>query len=277
MRNLILTLVLLVALAPSLSGQGGNKQIACCGQGSAAWLEGKIYVLTVFLSETSQGNYTSHWTKAETDAWFRKLYEAENWLQRQAARYGKRISFSGGYYGLSPAVYVDYIAAGAGVGNERTDWVSVALAAIGYRSPMEFHRWVQSNTDCQSSLVMVVADKPGRSYAMVYDSVYDRERYFVEGVMYYMQYSDGREQYSSSIAHEICHVFGADDLYATFAQSAQTEAVARQYFPNDIMHRTSQNINDLNIGPFSAWLMGLSDREESWYRSLLPSSRLRQR
>ena len=60
-----------------------------------------------------------------------------------------------------------------------------------------------------------------------------------------------------------------------FAQSAQTEAVARQYFPNDIMHRSSQNINDLNIGPFTAWLMGLSDREESWYRSLLPSGRLR--
>ena len=270
MRRLFLTLMLLSLVVPSLSGQNGRPEVGCRGQGSAPKLEGKIYLLTVFLSENDQGTNTSHWSSARTDAWFRKLREAEKWLQNEAARYGKTVSFTGGYFGIDPLAVVDRIESGTGSSDERIDWVQVALTAVGYDSPMQFLRWVQTKTDCQSAAVMIVADKKGRSYSIAYSDCNDRDLYFVEGLMAYMQYENGVEIYPSSIAHELCHVFGAEDLYATFLQTKENEAIARQRFPDDIMIRTGPRLEDRTIGPFTAWLIGLTEKEESWYRSLLP-------
>ena len=277
MRRFILTLLLVTVFVPSVSGQRNEPRVAGRGQGSAARLEGNIYVLTIFLSENARGNNTSYWTSAETDVWFRKLRKAENWLQKEAARYGKRISFTGGYFGLDPLVAVDEIESGTGSGNERVDWVKVALTAVGYESPMAFLKWVQTKTDCQSALIIVVADKKGRSYAIPFSDINNREDFFVEGIMAYTQYESGTGLYPASIAHEICHVFGAEDLYANFSQTEKNEAIARQRFPDDIMIRIEANLENLQIGPFTAWLLGLTDQEEPWYRSLLPPPRDRTR
>jgi hypothetical protein len=104
--------------------------------GSAYSLSGKTYVLTVFISETE-------WAYQEKKEIYDKIYEAEKWLTNQALVYNKKISFSGGNFGLNKTIKVDQIVVGTGSGNEPTDLVSKVLKKIGYKSNMEFVDWVK--------------------------------------------------------------------------------------------------------------------------------------
>ena len=137
---------------------------------------------------------------------------------------------------------------------------------------MDFINWVKQNTDCTNSLVLIIANKKGRGYAMQYSKEMNKEKYFLEGCILYKQYDEKNALASSSIAHEILHLFGAWDLYETFQQSKDREVKAKQLFPNDIMLRTSNNINELKIDKLTAWLVGLSSTEEKWYNWFRPKN-----
>lgn len=234
--------------------------------GSALTLNGKIYVLTVFISETE-------WDYNEKKALYDRLYEAEEWLVEQAGHYGKTLVFEGGEYGLNSTVIMDHIAEGRASGNEPVDLVSNVLRKVGYPGNTRFVEWVRENTGCDNFLVLIFADKAGTGYSMACSSEMDMEKYFLEGCILYKNYSNNRPLASASIAHEILHLFGAWDLYATFSQTKDREEKARQLFPNDVMLRVSYNIRELNIGPLTAWLTGLSDRKEDWFEWFRPRSR----
>ena len=139
---------------------------------------------------------------------------------------------------------------------------------------MSFYNFVINNTNCNNALVLVAAKGKGRSYAIACefntgDLLY-RELHFVEGVMLYEHYEDGNEVPSSGIAHELLHLFGAWDLYENFMQSKAIEELALHLFPNSIMLRISQNINELFIDPVTAWLIGWNKNPESWYDTFNP-------
>ena len=91
----------------------------------------------------------------------------------------------------------------------------------------------------------------------------------MEGIMIYDHSEDG-ETPSSGIAHEILHLFGAWDLYENYMQSKAIEELALYLFPNSIMLRISQNINELIIDPVTAWLIGWNKNPESWYEAFNP-------
>ena len=61
--------------------------------GSSKKLEGKIYVLTIFISE-------SHWDYNNKLKIYNEIYEAENWLVNQAKIYNKKLEFIGGQFGF---------------------------------------------------------------------------------------------------------------------------------------------------------------------------------
>ena len=104
---------------------------------------------------------------------------------------------------------------------------------------------------------------------MAYKDEYDRKKYFLEGTILYTSYEEGVPGCAAGIAHELCHLFGAEDLYATFIQTAENEARARELFPDDIMLRVSYDISTQKIDKLTAWLVGLTDDMEDWYMSFL--------
>jgi hypothetical protein len=234
--------------------------------GSAYSLSDKIYVLTIFISETD-------WIYDEKIKLYNKLFEAQNWLIKEAKKYSQNIKFEGGHFGLDKTVIVDNIQEGTGSGNEPVDIVSSILNKVGYQRNLDFVNWVHQNTDCKNSLVLIFANKKGIGYAMQYNNEMDKEKYFLEGCILFKQYFDGRELASASIAHEFLHLFGAWDLYKTFQQTKDKEKKARKYFQNDIMLRTSYNINELEIGKLTAWLVGLSSYKEEWYEWFCPKNK----
>ena len=225
-------------------------------QGSAKTLSGKTYVLTIFTG-------VNQWSKKDYDAFFSKVHEAQQWLTQQAKRYGEFLSFVNGNFGYPEPIDFN-IARGTASGKESVDYIRLLMKQIGYQSPLDFVRWAKEN-----ALVLVVANKTGTSYAISYNESYDKEKYYLEGAIMFTKYLDGGENCAASIAHEICHLFGAEDLYETFQQTKDNEELARKLYPNDIMLRTSYNINELEINEMTAWFVGLSNNEKKWYRGFI--------
>jgi hypothetical protein len=255
-QSLLLTLLLLGVAA--LSAQEIGKRY----QGSAPALDGNIYVLTYYVTETE-------WTDEEAEWFYGLVLEAEDWLVKQALEYGKEVSFENGIYGIDKPLLMSNIVSGNGSGDEPVDIVSKVMTLMGFDNGLDFVSWVKSNTDCTSCLVLIVANKPGRGYSMAYKNLYSLEKYFLEGSMLYTGFESGKPACAAGIAHEMCHLFGAEDLYETFVQTKENEERARELFPDDIMLSTSYNINKRKIDRLTAWFIGLTDEMEDWYTSFL--------
>ena len=92
--------------------------------GSAYKLEGKVYVLTIFISEY-------HWDYNDKLKLYDEIYEAENWVIDQAKKYNKIVEFQGGNYGLNNTIIINNIPVGTASGNERGDLVDLVLKKVG--------------------------------------------------------------------------------------------------------------------------------------------------
>ncbi len=165
---------------------------------------------------------------------------------------------------MDDTIILDNIPVGTASGNEPTNLVDIVLKKVGYNSVSKFSDWIKYNTNSDNYLVLIIANKKGNGYALPYPKGADK-KYLVEGTILYKRYLDNQSLLSSSIAHEILHLFGAWDLYETFQQPKSREDKARELFPNDIMHRVSYDIDELKIDKLTAWLVGISSFKEDWY------------
>lgn len=229
--------------------------------GSANTLKGNIYVLSVFISEP--GNPWTYDEKLET---YQKQRTAQNWLKDQAAAYNTGIDFSEGQYGLEKDIVMENIHIGQRTYAEKTDWLIdiISHPSINYVYPNALLNWIHANSDCSNVLVIVYAKETGVGYALPY-SWQMSDKYFLETCILYSNYIDGSELTAASIAHEILHLFGAWDLYETYAQTGEREEKARELFPDAIMLRVNFNINELTLSPLTAWLVGLTEKNEPFY------------
>ena len=119
--------------------------------GSAKTLEGNIYVLVCFVSDTDNS-----WSYNEKIDWFEKYYEAVNWIKNQALNYNVTVNFKGGNFGLNADIKLDYNY-GTGSGNEDVTIVSTVLQKVGYKDSLSFYDFVTNNTDCNNALVLIAA------------------------------------------------------------------------------------------------------------------------
>ena len=78
-------------------------------------------------------------------------------------------------------------------------------------------------------------------------------------------------KYPSIIARNILHLFGAADLCKTqYRRNEKKIAVAGKYFPDDIMQDVyAKNLNKLEVGKFTQYLIGWKQRLEPEYQPLL--------
>lgn len=232
--------------------------------GSATTLTGKTYILSVFVSTSN-----APWSKNEKRQCLQRQADAQRWLSNEARKYDSEATFETGNFGLDQDIVLNQIPDGDGSGDENVDWVTTVLKTIGYTSPKEFNDWVHSKTQCQHAVVLIYANGIGTSYAMAYGKGMSERKYFVEGCVLFKQYTNKKDLYAATIAHEILHLYGAWDLYATFSQGGDREAEAKKRYPNDIMLRVTPNVGNLNIGPLTAWLVGLNKKkgdDVDWFR-----------
>ena len=227
--------------------QARNKEY---NAGSAKRLSGSIYVLSVFAGD-------KHWSRTGKEKLMNELYKAAGWISREAARYGKNVSFKYGTYGLDKTIKMA-IAPGHGTGNEDGRVAHKALETVGYKNIGQFYEWFKKNEQCDNCLIVVFAQGRGRSYAVPYTPEYHVD-YFTESCVVYESYEDGTPHGAFGIAHEVLHCFGAEDLYETFQKPKIVEEEAKKRYGDDIMHRFDYDINNLKIDEFTAWCVGLTD------------------
>lgn len=230
----------------------------CRNTGSAKRLEGNVYVITFFVSK-------EEWSVDEKTGIFKQMRDAESWLERTAAGYGKKLRFVNGVHGLFEPFNVDIVPDyDAGGVSENIAMKYLALAGCPYRG---YSDWVRRNSGCEQSLVFVIANSKGRGYATPIGSNVSVDN--PEGAILY--HSTGSPLYAGDIIHEILHLFGAEDLYAVSDKMKEIDRLVEEKFPHEVMHRTHFPLKELMISPLTAWLVGLSDKKEPWFDSFLLS------
>jgi len=115
------------------------------------------------------------------------------------------------------------------------------------------------------SLIFVIANKPGRGYANQFGGDHD----WAEGAVLF--HSAQRPLENRSIIHEFLHLFSAVDLYETDAQTKENSDRMEKMYPKEVMHNHYFPLKELQLSPLTAWLVGLSDKQEPWFESFLLS------
>ena len=98
-------------------------------------------------------------------------------------------------------------------------------------------------------------------------NIYSSER----AVMYYSTDTD-YTYYSvaGTYAHELLHLFGADDLYDNFISPDAAEAL-EHFYPNAIMSVVGNDMEMFGICPYTAYLIGWDSIPEPFDRLLIPA------
>lgn len=234
--------------------------------GSANKLSGKIFTLSCFVS----GPY-DQWSYNEKLEMLNLLHESQMWIKKEALKYNVCVDFNNsGNFGLYEDIELPFIERGTASGNESTDWVSKILYKVGYKNTLDFDLWIKNNTNSDNYQVLIFVKGSGNGYAIPFSYGVEMEKYYIEGAVIYEKYNEYEKIVSSSIAHEIMHLFGAWDLYKTFQQTEKNEQRAKKLFPNSIMLSASYNISELKVDSLSAWLIGWNKNYKIWYETFSP-------
>jgi len=233
--------------------------------GSAFELRGTIHILIYFITDPN-----NNWEYDEKIQMLHKLDASNRWLTHQAKKYGATVQFRYTNYDLHKDVEFAHLVPGKGTGEENVEIVSSIIHKTSSLSPLELLRRATSHPTIDQAIVLAIAKGKGTSYSMPYRNHLNKEKYFFEGAIIYEHYWSGQELAASTFTHEILHLFGAWDLYNTYAQTAEKESKAKELFPNSIMLRTAYDITTLNIDSLTAWRIGWNSSPQAWYSWFKP-------
>ncbi len=233
--------------------------------GSAKQLNGISLSLICFISTPN-----NPWPTEMKKEIIYSIEESNNWIQNQAKNYNVNLSMKYKYLNDSEDILFDTIESGFASGDERVDWIYRTMKKLDYKNSRQAYRKLSRKYNSKNIQVIVIANSVGRPYSMRYAKGFSKKKYFLEGVIIFNKYlNDAPMPVASTLTHEILHIYGAWDLYKTYAQTSQRQEKARELYPNDIMLRVDHNINTLQIDKLTAWLIGWNqDQEEifEWFR-----------
>ena len=215
--------------------------------GSAAQLKGTVRLAVVFVSDDA-----SQWSRKEQRIQKRRLKQGERWIQRQARSYNVyQPQFKHRTYGRWNNITIHHLPPGTRSGNENVEMVHIVSEKLGFESPQT---WKNRFREDQFAVVIFLK-RDGASYAIPQE-IGLSPRYNVEGTVLYDNFEPDVPNCATCMAHELLHVFGAWDMYATFQITQDQMLLAQQRYPNSIMLRTSYNPYEITMDPVTCWRVG---------------------
>ncbi len=197
-------------------------------QGICRNLEGKPVVVLLFADDEE-----SVWTKEEIVSFTNDgVMPALGFLKREAERWNVELDFQVESYSSALTGYnLSYAGIMPTDANEaiKVKIIEHMAGDLGFNSAWNLYSYMQSQYPTQDIIFLTVFNKEGRSFASQLISVgYNRH------VEYCVLYNEDSRYLAYTVAHEILHLFGAEDLYAENA-TEEIEEITKKEFPNDIM------------------------------------------
>lgn len=226
MKGCIVKKMLLAAFALLLLAPGGGSAEKAYPSyygkyGSAPFIGGKTVVISIFADDAK----TSWHFPAKTDAEKRMLQKIHDrmkigfeWIEKQTARYGVKSEFIWDYEKLGYEAGLNYYAA-----------FEQDIFHGGFDAYLEIWDYIHQQIDVQSMLNHYQADNivfavhlnaPNNQdyqWSFAWPANYRKiepHQVWYE-VIVYVPYGKGRENTPALYAHEMLHVFGANDLYTS--------------------------------------------------------------
>ena len=223
--------------------------------GSAATLEGTIYVLVFYV-----GTPSSPITEREACFWGSELLEAERWLTGQAVLYGKKVAFVNASYGMDGSLVIDNIPASHETPNAFF-FPEKVYQKQNFPNGWALSEYIRNTSGCQQWMTLILCNTKGRCFACpVSDKLfsYDNHKFFLEScvVFRYEPVDYQMKTTSASIAHEMLHLFGASDLYSLSDADRYVEAMSRRLYPKSIMLGHTEGLQNNEVDEITAWLVG---------------------
>lgn len=240
--------------------------------GSCKTLEGTPYVLAIFLDDD-----VSSWPEEKVhDYWDQLLFPGMAFLEENAAKWGVELDFQVGYYATyghphRPVKYDGVIKTFQKSGDTSRDILEQAAASLGFGTKEEMHEAIQEYSGQEQVAYVIMLNKGGRSYSIGYHNDpaftgYDGP--LMEYCVIYTGFTDtSGDTGSDCIAHEMLHLFGAEDYYIL----ENRKQLAREIYPKDIMLCAMPDLEYFDLGDFTAYTVGWTDEvpevcmNEKWW------------
>ena len=239
--------------------------------GSATKLEGKILQVHIFV-KLKDGPSFSKTQKTEI---LKILPHSENWLKREAGKYGKSLTISNKTYGTDK----DFtISSDPDPDTNNEKWTEEVLKQMGYDNPMDFYDELKAKDPFDQMYIVYFINTEAQSYSMPCDKDYeDDDAAFVESAAVFNNFegkiiTDKTEEYV--VPHEILHLFGTLDLYKGPHQSEESQDFAIKTVQKSIMlgseifldeDEEQWELPQYEIDEFNAYIMGLHNNYKKWY------------
>lgn len=248
-------------------------------------LKDDVLVYFVFVDTKT----TSPWTEFDINSTLDSIQTALKWLEQKARENNILLTFKTGYYmgdtystisknlpegsveatALSPTLrkgipklnsWADYIARKAGA----SFYIPEKDGIPAIKPPRNKERLVALLRDqfqVESVALLYLVNNYYRTDISLPVNIFSSED---------VEFSIISYKYTSEFAHNILHLFGAADLYKTpYRRSTRAIQLAAKEFPDDIMQDPyARNLDDLEIGEFTRYLIGWNDAVDSKYEKL---------
>ena len=213
----------------------------------------------------------SRWNEADkTEFVEKKFVPSLNYLTKQGSAYDVTLKTDYEVH-KATATYNGIIEAETVENGAQHDIFTQIASSLGYESPKEMNDSLKNKLDVKQVAYLLAVNKEGRSYKLSHSQTMIERKY--EFCVFFSQ-SIGNTDTTcySTIAHEILHLFGAEDYYDPYGDLPEREKLAKEIYPDDIMFSTVTDINNVNVGNYTAYSVGWIDElpeecnTENWWK-----------
>ncbi len=243
-----------------------NKMREDYAYGTCKNLKGEVSVVLFYMDD-----FESSWTKSQIDDFTEKEIEPGlEFLEKQAKRHGVELDLKIQRV-YSSVDYADKVITDIrSEGYATADVLWQAARQEGYGSDKKMIKSLRTELGTDEAVCFTIFNKEGTAYAInpkrgsdinveEHCIVFSRDIGSSESTMF-LGYQ------SSVIAHEMLHLFGAEDFYDT----ASRKALAKKHYPSDIMLAANYNVETNNIDAATAFYVGWTNEvpevlyDKSW-------------
>jgi hypothetical protein len=221
-------------------------------KGSCYDMESNLCYFVIHLDDKE-----SSWNEKEKTEFIEKKFLVSlDYLSQKANEYS--VSISKNYKDISTQVVYDGIIETEVVKNgSQEDILNQVASSLGYKSPEEMDDSLKKETSIEQIAYLIIVNKEGRSYKYSYTPETSKQIEFC--VFFDDSLNFDNTTCCSTIAHEILHLFGAEDFYNPYGEMPQREKLAKELYPNDIMLTLVNDVNNAKIGAYTAYAVGWTD------------------